>query len=304
MKRGIFLGLIVISLLININQIYATESSMSTNFNIMGCRMNNEFLTYNSCSRYGLYWCNYYGKLQDVFTETGACRGKNSDPAITEDDCCPPSYFCDSGETNICQLREYECSHFTQKDPCEDNGCIWWTEDPLNIRCINRNELSSCSDYKKNASCTRDLYGLGKTNGLGTDVCRGIYFGTKLTIINSCRCKWDGPGMEYPNGNCSLTYGIVDELDPYKNFTCTKKFSLGTCDNGQQLISWNVTPFSQGLTLTNDELIRFKCTDGTKTILCNYSTVKLPFFDFYNIIFASILITFTYIFLKKNGKIE
>lgn len=299
MKRGLIIIAILISLISFLPEITASESWMPSNFSILGCKMNNELLLYESCSRYGLFWCDQYGKLQDVFRVPNACRGKNKQAGFPEDDCCPPNYYCNYN-TNLCELREYECSKFTSKDPCELNGCIWFEKTLENYICIDRRQLISCSDYQRNSTCSRDLYNLGKTNGLGTEVCKGFYVGTKLVVSDSCQCSWEG--INETSGNCTLNYKVIDEFDPYKDFLCKKQFSLSNCTDGKQNISWVVHGTSQGLYLSQEYLIKFNCQPGEKVVSCGYSFTKLPFFSLTNIIIAVIIIIIFYIYIYKKTK--
>jgi len=295
--RGKFIVLLFL-LILSTSFAFAADSSILSNFDILGCKTGTESIPSGSCSRYGLYWCNDVGKLFDVFRTPGICRGK--DLTNTDDDCCPPNYFCDTrGEnpTNLCKLREYDCSNYTNKKSCEDQGCLWWDE-TLPEKCIDRRQLTSCSDYKRNSSCTRDLFGLGKTNGLGTEICRGMYSGTNLVMINSCRCKWNGTSETV--GNCSLTYDITDELDQNKLFTCDKLFKLDNCTTGLQNVSWTVSQSSNGLILTSQDLIRFECINGSKLIRCDQELIKLPFFTLSNFLICSVIIFLVYFYMIKK----
>jgi hypothetical protein len=282
----------------------AADSSILADFDLLGCKTSSEYLPYQSCSRYGLYWCNSKGKLLNVFTNKNICRGKKTSPEEKDDDCCPPNYYCNAynGEssTNICEPRSYQCSEFNNQVDCENNGCLWWNEDPLNPYCRDRSSLTSCSDYKRESSCNQDLYGLGKTNGIGTEICRGMYSGTKLVIINSCRCKWV---LGAADNKCVLTYNVTDEFEQDKIFTCDKTFdSSKPCINNEKEISWEVT-FSSippGWRLDPQNPEDFDCKDGFKELRCDQAVAKLPFFEIENFIICFLLIFAVYFFQENK----
>jgi hypothetical protein len=288
-----------IILIISTNLAVSFSSSMLSDFNVAGCRTNSEFMPYQTCSRYGTFWCDGEGRLWNVLRDKGKCRGMDS-AYRTLDDCCPPNYFCNNSE-EICTLRPFECSDFIEQTSCENNGCIWFEKNIGNWICIDRRKLISCSDYKRNSTCTRDVFGLGKTTGLGTQICKGMYIGTKMVLIDSCRCSWDGTGEI--TGNCTLTYNIgSDDPDSNKIFTCNKFFNLGECIAGEQNISWRVFPESWGLSLSAEELAIFGCIKGNHIINCGNSFIKLPFFSLFDFYISVLIIFFIYLCCINSKK--
>jgi len=299
-RRVIILFVFLLSIISSISGVAAQQSFMFSDFTIRGCRTNDGFIPYDTCSRDGLFFCKKTifntPYLQDVFRIPGACTGFN--PTEPLDDCCPPEYYCNSQDPSAnCILRPYECSIYKEQKECEKVGCLW-RFDLIPAICVSKNSLQSCSDYNTNSTCLRDLFGLGKTNGIGTDICRGMYAGTKLVLINSCKCLWKGKNET--SGNCSLSYNIIDELEQEKIFTCNKLFNSSSCSNGYQNVSWIATNESSPsyFGLTNEELIRFGCQNGDNLIRCGNSYAKLPFFDYRNFIVSILLISILYLFKK------
>jgi len=299
MKRGlIILFIFLLGFISSIQIVIAANSSIFSEFTILSCNTNSGSIPYNTCSKNGLFYCDKNGILWDVFRDAGSCRGDTDSPGNEFDNCCPPEYYCNSqGSGATCILRPYECSKINNKPECESYSCIWRTDVAPNI-CVDRRSLQSCSDYNTNTTCIKDLYGLGKTKGIGTDICTGMYFQTKLVLINSCKCIWKG--TDEITGNCSLTYSIIDEFDQEKSFTCNKLFNVSNCTNGYQNVSWKIIPESSNLILTPLELTKFNCFADSMIVKCGSSYAKLPFFDYKNLITCILIISIVYLF--KNSK--
>jgi hypothetical protein len=301
MKRGlIILFIFLLGFISSISFVIAENSSIFSEFTIFGCNTNYGAIPYGSCAKNGLFYCDA-GVLKDVFRDSGSCRGLSDQNEI--DDCCPPEYYCNSTLSDAtCVLRPYDCSKLLNQLDCEKYGCLWRSDISPNS-CVDKRALQSCSDYNTNTTCIKDLYGLGKTKGLGTDICKGMYSGTKLILINSCRCIWKGTSETI--GNCSLSYNITDEFDQESIFTCNKLFNSGNCSNGYQNVSWTVSNTSLNLILDNTDLIKFDCIDGTTLLSCGNSYAKLPFFDYKNfVVCILIILTIYFIGISKSLKFK
>ena len=188
----------------------------------------------------------------------------------TSDDCCPTGYACSIGANPGCR----------------------------------QTNLTQCSDYTNNRTCTDDPYRLSNSSAnVGWNIpplCEDYVNGTVGTVVR-CSCVWNGtsetsgaclfkkefPGT-VPGGNClpaSCTYGASTPtqcIDGFASVFVTATYSPGTCSE-------------QGI--TEQEC---KSAEGQQAILCGQPSVALGFFNYQQFILSIIAIAGIYFLMYRR----
>jgi len=269
-----------------------TRSSAFTEFNILGCGPDFS-IPVGSCFDLSRQYCDHDGNIYNTL-ETNKCL-------YTGYRCCPRGYYCGcSGGGVNCADSEISCfeagkicSELTE-DECLDRAtCLWMGA------CYDIEDIHSCSDYKTNETCSSDPFSMAKT-GLGTEICvNSVYAGGSLIVVpGSCNCTWLNNTCQLKNKVTNYTYS-----SDMHSFECARSFSLGECIDGLQDFSWTAQVTNKqpsGWTPSPQELQEFECVPGSKKLGCGEKGIKLPGFNFINLIGVFSLLFVFYFFRKKQ----
>lgn len=153
--------------------------------------------------------------------------------------------------------------------------------------------VTVCSDYNDSTSCEDDPAGVGDESQS---------FGDCLDPEIVCYCSWDNSTSECKvnvpsGGDDGVNYGTcsVSEQQTDEN----------GCDDGFLTISWDgnwiPNPGTDQNSTEAQNLITSCETGGQKVIECP-AQIQLPFFSFWNILAAILIIAGVYLLLSKKGK--
>ena len=283
-------------------------SDTKTDFSFEGCDMTGVAgwtggrLTVGGCFN-GLWHCESVGEL--YYTLEAGCD-------MEGEYCCPSTHLCDEGAGGggVCELREYDCSHWTSSGDCEDYGeCIWFDN-----KCYNpTDDALGCSIYKNEPDCERDDWNRGR-DGAGTAGRCKTYTGAGYIIQEACECTWDEEDEK-----CFLEYTSSEHryIDDDFNLSCRKFFTTGICEGGQQLVNWSVKtipamlsapPVDSGLIgagMDTDVYMDMRrrdmgCINGSTIRSCGQPIVKVPGFSFINIFMVLAGLGIFYFLIRKD----
>jgi len=264
------------------------SSSVRVKFNIAGCDLtgleggSDVGIAVGQCSTNGRWFCAGSGDVQDSLSVLQACSNGHPDtPEWPERSCCPVGYYCDE-TSHVCELRDVDCSGYTDVDECTENECLW-----IRGHCIDPREPSlSCSFYGDAESCHEDVYNLGQL-GAGTDVC-GNYLGGGVYFVamESCICEWVGPVV-----GCAFKYKVSQAFgsDP-EWFECLKSFAFGECITGSQEVSQTTSAIPDTFAPDHPMRIAGGCVDDSFEQSCGQKVVKLSGFSFANVVFVLVIL--------------
>ncbi len=156
---------------------------------------------------------------------------------------------------------------------------------------VNRSDLlmcsgvATCGDYSTVEACTLDSCSVASNGVPGSVGC-----GTGGT---SCWCYWN-----------EVTSNCDTNVDNTAGRCIYTQSSGDTCeDDGFLTFSWTAQwIWNEGKTAADDPTeLHLKCIDGSKTVECP-AQIALPYFTFYNVAAAVILIALVYWALATRGK--
>jgi hypothetical protein len=260
---------------------FISASSTESYFDIAGCSQYN--LPRATCSADGTLYCDSSDNIWNTMT-TSKCFGTDGIRG-NSDDCCPRGYICTD---NGCVQSLMDCEDFDgNQSGCEGiSGCSY-----VDGKCLAVTDIS-CESYKSKSTCEKDILYLGKTRGVGTEICReSKYLGNNSIVVqDSCKCIWK-------NNRCILTYNVSQLffLNNPDEFSCEKTFSQGECVSGSQEVSWTASTNPEDHPLAGAA----DCVAGSQTLACGQKLVKLPFFSLFNIISVAALLIVFYFLRKK-----
>lgn len=265
-------------------------------------------LAVNTCFRGEPYDGEYYCEgaevpvLRDTANYPKACTLSES----VGRSCCPVNSICRESteedgfddEEERCYIRTEVCSTYESEGDCLDNSCYW-----VDGGCKDPNDPSlSCSVYQNKPSCEDDYWHFGQL-GAGTEVC-GSFTSTGMVIpIDSCKCVWilGDEGEE-----CVFSYSVSNEFyGPGEDdglFYCLKSFETDACEDGKQNVSWTVIVDDPDVSFEPkpEDLEAAQCYDDSVIRSCGQPIVTVPFFGFWNLIAAFLLIGLFYLFYKED----
>jgi len=246
-------------------------------------------------------FCASNDNLQNVFTTPNACslglstlplRG-GTDPNLANI-CCPLEQYTCSDDASpgefLCVSRTTICIDYDDEAECLVNQCYW---DNTTSECFSPG--NSCDSYSSQAACESDFQGLAFSDAN----CRADEYegaGVYLTVPReSCECVWDatfGCGVRY---NATNVYGS----DTSKHSLCTFFTEVDDCIDGFENYR-HIAIYDENNILVSGLLSAdVGCANRTGKRRCGEAIIKVPFFNFINIIFVILIIALIYFSLTK-----
>jgi hypothetical protein len=294
------------------------SSSTKTVFNIRGCNFDigggNTFgVASGMCSGSpydGEFFCS---DDQEAFVTNewglGCAMGDSSyDVNNNNDFCCPVGNFCnesEAGGTFRCDRRSENCFDQGTEAECNTIGCIWLDVEGI---CVDGVRDYDCGYYDTEADCNTDEWNLGKV-GIGTELCGTTIEcnGETFSVPEAdCSCAWFASAPLGQECQVSLV-GVQMFYDPAASpdkFACSNIYSLGTCTDGEQNVTWSsnssvVSGFGGASAVPVDCLDALNCNGGEGTRFCGEPIIKLPGFSLFAF-FASLFIVGMFYFVKER----
>ncbi len=296
----------------------AADSSTLTDFSIGGdCVFEFEdyyiSLSAGECSTgesRGLFFCKDGVSFESLETNDvglGCYLGLDTLPSLDAGDCCPDGYICvPVGSEFQCQFNPTTCSASMTESECAiARGYYYDNEDGEENDCICERYDQDCSIYINEADCTNDGMNIGE-DGFGSDICGllGVNCGSKIFAADGCECEWDSVAnacYRHMNVTENFYIGAPDK------FECSNYYTLGSCVDGSQDVSWisdkNVISGFGGEeeNIPVECLEAFDCNGGEATRFCGEPVVKLPGFSLFSLI-SSLLIIGIYYFMAGSKR--
>ncbi len=293
--------------------IKAKESPASTTFFVESCQIpmgdgSTIYLVTRGCDRDIFRFCAdasvnppnglwYDTKKEHCEGADGVVGWVGAGSERYNDDCCSEGTVCKTMGAG-CVEMSVVCTSINTQSECESEGCLWFGG-----KCVHLASIKSCSDYGADQqTCNADPVKIGNgtyRTGLGTEIC-GRTLGEYMVPIESCKCSFD-----VANNRCVFSYSTKTVVGGQDYIECKKSYLLTDCTLGKQTLSWDAAiapPEKAGEAAAQEQ-----CAGGEKQISCGSAIEKIPFFSFWNLIIAAVIILLVYIIVtflssKRNVK--
>ena len=264
----------------------------------------NVFKLYFPCSNNGNIWTDASDHIFKTTDANDKCKGIDKkaiveDPTST-DDCCPSGLTCKPNTGGFsCQLDQGIADFCKNIHICQDYNSL-------------TNAKESC--LNDNISCRVGINGAG-TSGCGqviSNICGEQSSGTRPS--SSCKCQWDDINLKCSQSGDSVI-SLFDGNVNLKSSCISMGITSGECVDGIMQLSEQNKPEWDALgkialrdylhNLPIDDPNKDKdadvylkthcdlsslCFSGTKDVLCGNNSVKLGFFNVWNLLIAIISI--------------
>jgi len=248
----------------------------------------------------GNAYCASQDNLLDSFAVAGACaRMQPFVPENPGDICCDliENKCEDNGDGFLCVPRVKDCSLYTEEgeDVCEVNQCYW---DEMNGVCVSFSR--GCYDYTDSTDCTDDVQNVAKED----PNCKyGEYqLGGNPYVVSrdTCNCVWVDTGV----GACSLRYNVTMGYgDGSDHSLCSYLLNVTEyCEEGDigfEKYIYEATYNENSMPVSGLNPSDVACADRAGQRRCGVPVVKVPFFDFTNLILVVLCIFMIYCFRSK-----